>query len=378
MIDEVMRKIGIITIHKIPNHGSVLQAFALQKVLSMMGYNSEIIDYLFPNKYQLNQPSDKEPDDCLSIKELVLKYLFAFQILKQRNNIKRFIKNHLNLTLREYVSPDDISKETFDYDIYVSGSDQIWSTQHTKGDPSFLLGFAPDTVKKISYASSFGRAIVEDKYKASYTKLLNRFSSISVREESAVQLIDSLIGRKPTVVLDPTLLLNRNQWNEIARKERVIKGKYIFCYFLNYSFNAHPFVEKIADDFQKQTGFKLVWGIRPPKRFCNPNTIFKVGASVEEFLALIRDAEIVLTTSFHGTVFSVNYGRPLLSIVDDKYTNDNRQINILKSLGLENNILSVHDEIPSYEVAYYNDVITQQRLKTLIESSMNYLKGALI
>lgn len=372
-----MKKIGIITIHKIPNHGSVLQAYALQKACAGLGYNVEIIDYLFPNRFQSEQPANEEPDDHLTLKEKFLKYAFAFSILKQRKGIQSFVKRYMNLTKREYIHPNELKSTEFDYDIYISGSDQIWSPFHCKGDTSFLLDFAPDNSIKLSYASSFGKANVPDRYISDYRRCLNRYNHLSVREESGASLVEEITGKRPEVVLDPTLLLDATQWNEIAKQKRIVKDKYILCYFLNYSFKAHPYVERIADEIHQQTGYKIVWAIRPPKRLINKHTHFEVGASPEDFLALIRDAEIVLTTSFHGTVFSLNYGRPLLSIVADKSSSDNRQVNILKMVGLESNILSIHDSIPYYKVADYDTSKVAARLSELREESMNYLVKAL-
>ncbi len=134
------------------------------------------------------------------------------------------------------------------------------------------------------------------------------YESIGVRENTGVKLIEQLTGRKDArVVLDPTLLLDKHSWNKIAVQSRIIKEKYILCYFLNYSFDSFPYVDELASHIQKITGYKLVKVARPPRNFYESNTYHCVGASPEEFLALMRDAEFVITTSFHGTAFAVNF-----------------------------------------------------------------------
>lgn len=372
-----MKKIGIITIHKIVNYGSVLQAYALQQICEQKGFCVNIIDYHFPNDYHLSKPSNIEPDSVLTLKEKILKYAFGIQLLRQHKGISNFVKKYLHLTQKEYCSPIELQKANFDFDIYISGSDQIWSTHHCKGDPSFLLHFAPDTSNKFSYASSFGGALVEEDFKKMYIENLSRLNNISVREQSGAKIVKALIGKDAAVVLDPTLLLDRTEWNKIAIKERIIKEKYILCYYLNYSFNAHPYVEILTDKLQKQSGYKIVWLARPPKRFLNKKTSFCIDASPETFLALIRDSEAVLTTSFHGTAFAVNYGKPVISIVKNKNSLDSRQADLLRSLGLYDNIIELDAPIPSLKIAYYDESKEQETLSLLRKQSLLFLDKSL-
>ena len=262
-----MKTVGIITIHKIENYGSVLQAYALQRQCELLGYVVKVIDYQYPNEFQKVQPANIEPDSIITLKQKILKYLYAIQIILHNHRIRGFSKRHHNLTDRCYISPDDILNNPPKFDIYLTGSDQVWNSHFCKGDPTFLLHFAPDDANKVAYASSFGSSGFNDKYKDLYIKLLSRYSSLSVREAAGIQIISNLIHKGSKVVLDPTLLLGPSEWNKIATPRRVIKEKYILCYFLNYAFDAYPYVDELADHFQKITGYKIVRVGKPPKKY---------------------------------------------------------------------------------------------------------------
>lgn len=372
----IMNSIGIITIHKINNYGSVFQAYALQRVCEQLGYRVEIIDYKFPNKYHLDNPyvnkNKVQPSEPRWIK-----VLFAGALIRQHKGIADFVARHQNLSVSSFRSPNELAQTPPQYDIYITGSDQLWSPRHCNGDPAFMLHFAPDNALKISYAASIGSNSIPEQLHESYRTLLSRYAHISVRESSSVGLIETVVGRPASVVLDPTLLLNKEEWNTIAAQRQLVKKPYILCYFLNYSFNAFPFVEDFAEQIRRFTGYQLVHVARPPHQFNLHNRIYKVGASPEEFLALVRDAELVLTTSFHGTAFAINFGRPVFSIVEDKNAADSRQADLLRKLNLDENIVSVKDCFPKPSIARYDTETEQARLDRLRAESLNFLEKAI-
>ena len=371
-----MKSIGIITIHKINNYGSVLQAYALQQVCKNFGYEVEIIDYNFPNTFHRNNKyatvCDSQPTEPKWIK-----LLFAKALIKQHKSISNFVKHYQCLSKLTYNSPDELRENPPQYDVYITGSDQLWSPRHCNGDPAFMLHFASDKALKISYAASIGSKHIPEDLRDRYKELLSRYKHIAVRENSGVEIIKDIIGDKAHSVLDPTLLLNKEEWNKIACSKRLIKKKYILCYFLNYTFNAFPYVDKLAEYMHQQTGYEIVRVARPPHKLVLSHTHYRIGASPEEFLALIRDAEMVLTTSFHGTAFAVNYGKPVLSIVKDRNDGDSRQVSLMDNLGLYDKVLSITDEYPSKEQLYYNVEEEQMRLETLRKESKQYLINAL-
>ena len=371
-----MKSIGIITIHKINNYGSVFQAYALQKVCEDMGYKVEIIDYTFPNNHHRNNSfakvADTQPKEPRWIK-----LLFAKALLKQHRGIANFVHKYQHLSSLTYNSPEDLKSNPPQYDIYITGSDQLWNPRHCNGDPAFMLHFTSDEALKISYAASIGANDIPKDLHPLYKELLGRYRHISVRETSGVDVIRKVTDKKATTVLDPTLLLDKNDWNKIATPKRLVQKKYILCYFLNYSFNAFPYVDELADYIQKQTGYEIVRVARPPHKLMFNHTTYMVGASPEDFLALVRDAEIVLTTSFHGTAFAVNYGKPLISIVEDRNASDSRQVSLLNSLGLMKQVLSISDDFPSFESSIYDIDSEQKCLEVLRCESKGFLFKAL-
>ena len=146
---------------------------------------------------------------------------------------------------------------------------------------------------------------------------------------------------------------------------------------MNYSFDAFPYADIIAKEVQRQTGYKIIKVARPPHKLTFNNIRYNIGASPEEFLALVRDAEIILTTSFHGTAFAINFGRPVFSIVKSKNNSDNRQSNLLMKLNLEKNIIPVSAPLPSVTDAIYDNKIVESKLSSLREQSISFLKEAL-
>lgn len=368
-----MKSVGIITIHKINNYGSVLQAYALQKVFENMGCKVEIIDYNFPNEYHIQHQytikDNNQPNEPSWIK-----MLYAFDLIRQHRSINAFVSKYQHLSKIQYHSPDELKRTPPKYDIYITGSDQLWNPHHCGGDPAFLLHFAPENALKASYAASMCINVLPTELTNLYCSLLNKYQFISVREFSSVQVIKNLTGKNVSNVLDPTLLLDRNQWNEIASKKRIVKKKYILCYFLNYTFNAFPYVDYLAKYIQQQTGYEIVRVARPPHQLIISHTIYKIAASPEDFLALVRDAEIVLTTSFHGTAFAVNYGKPVFTVVQNKTASDSRQVDLMYSLGLDKQILSINDKMPDISKSNYDSVKEQNVLETLRQKSIDYLK----
>lgn len=368
--------VGIITIHKINNYGSVFQAYALQKVCEDLGYRTEIIDYNFPNIQHSNNKyatkSDTQPNEPKWIK-----LLFANALIKQHNGISQFVHKYQHLTSAVYNSPEELKSKTPCYDIYITGSDQLWNPRHCNGDPAFMLHFAPDKALKISYAASIGSKNIPEELHSLYKELLSRYKYIGVRENSGVDIIKNVVGKQATTVLDPTLLLNKDEWNKIANHKRLIKKKYILCYFLNYSFNAFPYVDDLTEYMRQQTGYDIVRVARPPHKLKCKQTHYRVGASPEEFLALVRDAEMILTTSFHGTAFAVNYGKPVFTIVQDRNASDSRQVSLMENLGLEKQILSLSDSFPSKEYFMYDVVKEQNCLEQLRQESKQFLINAL-
>lgn len=377
-----MQSVGIITIHRIYNYGSILQAYALCRVVREMGYDAEVIDYVYPNEFQktyIVDNVDKAKKKSIGSKQKILKYCYALELLGQHKKMRYAIKDLIPLSTQKYYSIEDLMNISDKYDIYLTGSDQVWNPIYTKGDPAFLLKFVAESKKKISYAASFGISEIDKKYRRLYSDLLQRYNHVSVREKNGERLVSELTENRmcAKTVLDPTLLLDRVQWNSLLSPKRLIKKQYILCYFLNYTFNAFPYADQLIEYFQKCTGYEVVRLGRPPVKLFNHRQRFYVDAGPLEMLQLVRDAELVLTTSFHGTAFAVNFGIPVYSVVESVYANDSRQINLLGQVGLNNRVISIGDPFPSMDNLQYDISYSQYSLCELRKQSLEFLKQSL-
>ena len=219
-----MKKTATITFHKAVNYGAILQAYALQRSILKLGIDNDIIDYdckLISNVYKLI--------NIKSVKSFI-KSLIAFRIYYyKKNKFKSFIKKYIILT--NPVTKDILKSEEFNnkYDFFITGSDQVWNYEITNLDDAYFLNFVKDESKVKSYAASFGISCIPENLRLKYKNYLKRFSSILVREKTGAKLIENLIDKKVNIVLDPVLLLNKNEWNEIIFKTKFddIKDKYI-------------------------------------------------------------------------------------------------------------------------------------------------------
>ncbi len=376
------KTIGIITIHKIHNFGSVLQTYALWKILREQGYSVEIIDYKFPNEFHLSASDDKSAEakkyPKVTLQEKIMKAVYAHALIKQHRLTDTFL-SRMNVPLSNvnYSSREQLLKFPPKYDVYISGSDQIWNPRYTHSDDIFLLSFAPDSSRKVSYASSFGVTNLPQDVCVKFAKYFNRYDRISVREDSGVSLLKTVFSKESTCVLDPTLLLNARQWKYFLKINTSTPDQpYIFCYFLNYSFEAFPYAEDFALHIRKATGLNLIFGGRPPKKIITKGIEYRVDIGPENFISLIDNAKLVITTSFHGTAFAVNLGKPVYSIVDT-LTGDDRQAAFLRGLGLNSRIVELDSPMPENDFFNSGDKNTIKLLEGKRRESIEFLLGSI-
>ena len=363
-----MKKIGIITVHRLPNWGSALQGYALQKVVESLGYVCECINYSYPNPWHEERGSWKRRIPPL--KTRILRRL-GLRAPSLQQLVDKFVDSEIKES-REYTTFDDIHNDSPEYDIYMSGSDQIWNWRTMCADPTYLLDFAPKDKPKIAYSSSFSvNYIPEDLWKM-YSKCLSEYKAISVRESNGSRLIKELIGREVPVVLDPTLLLNNKQWKKLASKARwkqKMPNKYILSYMLNYTFNPKPTMTALLNHLQHRYQCPVIMLGRPNEMF--NGDIFQMsksqGIGVYEFLWLVSHASVVASSSFHGSAFAVNMGVPLLALVEKEDQEDDRIPSFLSSVGLSENLVTIHtdfgklDKDGSYDVESAHKKLDMQR-----------------
>lgn len=351
-------KIGLFTIYQVPNYGSVLQAYATQCILEKLGHECTIINYRYPNKWHWSQGAP-HPNK--------LKRIFRTIYPSRKTRVlDRFRQKYYHLS-RCFRNLDELNNADWsNYDAFIVGSDQVWNPRFMKGDKAFMLSFVPTDKARYSIASSFATDSLPDNLRLKYYKELTQFSAISVREPSGISIIQKEIGLKcpVEVVIDPTLLLSKEEWlSLIPRSSFYKKRPYILFYMWTYAFEPRPYIFEIVRYFQKQMDCEIIAleGFASPEKSGGIVMQDASTSTIPEFIDLFANADLVITSSFHGTAFAINFGCPLISIVPDN-VGDNRQAALLKSVGAENCIVkkgnSIHEITP-----YYKDSVEKMLTK---------------
>lgn len=367
-----MKKVGLITIYHVPNYGSVLQTYATQVLLEKLGMECHIINYKYPNEWHFAQGRLRP-----TIKSII-GHLFGLKPSHRKaNKLIDFKKKNFNFT-KLYKNLDELKNADWSgYDMFAVGSDQVWKAHFTLGDSAFLLSFIPEDKYRISIASSFASKNVPDKFIEKYKKHLSKFNAISVREHNGIDIIknDLQLGCTPEVILDPTLLLSKEQWMEtVSRSTFKKKKKYILLYMLTYAFEPRPYIFDILKHLQAKENYDIIAleGYTPKEHANNLLMTDKSDSSISEFIDLFANADIVVTSSFHGTAFAANFGIPLISVVPDG-NEDDRQSSFLRSVGLEQCIAKTGIPVNNIEYNYDKDTALK-KLTELRKKSIEWIK----
>lgn len=336
------KKIEVITLHRIVNYGSVLQAYATQYTLENMGYDVEFLDYYPERMHLLGMLKRIKNKNNKLKKSLILRtiakcIMFPSYILRF-SRFNEFIKSKLKLSPITYYTANEIDNNPPIADYYCTGSDQVWNSGwNEKIDGSFFLNFDTKNKKCFSYAASFGKSNLEDWEKNETKKLLEKYSNISMREKSGVEILENLGIKNSINVLDPTLLLNKEEWSKLASDK--YKGKnYIFVYNLNRNKKIDKYVEKLS----KEKHLKIYYVSYALHEFYKKGKM-KCNVSVADFLSLIKYATYVVTDSFHATAFSINFNTDFMIVFPEKYST--RVKNILEITGLESRIVDNCEDV---------------------------------
>lgn len=369
---EKKKSVGIITMHRVLNCGSAIQAYALQKVVKNLGFDVEIIDYQYPNKYH------KDLHKIVNIRGYIKEIYGFFINIRRRINFRQFYKKFLNLSEYHYDSKEKLSLLKPHYDIYLSGSDQVWNPKSIAFDTSFMLSWV-GSGKKVAYSGSFATTHIPNEYKNVYSKALAQYDSLSVREESSLSLVKELSGKNAKFVLDPALLLGPDDWNDIIQDADVhVDGEYILIYLLGYSFNIYPWAYNLISYLEKKYKRQVVilaMSRTYQYRLKNKHIVHKI--SPQNFLSLIANASLVVTDSFHATAMSINFQVPFYSLIKDKTSKDNRVYSLLLSMNAEDRAIvkdSSFDELPTINMNYEP---INAKLQSLRKDSISYLLKSL-
>ena len=363
--------IGIITHHLVRNYGAALQTYALKHVLNELGHDSHVIDYRHPihiTALRIFRPSTK------GFVRTILKYgviLSRYSRLKRRSDrFAQFGQARFNLS-KPYHSYKQLSSEPPPCDAFICGSDQIWSPISTR-DPAYFLSFAKDTQATcIAYAPSFGVDVIPEEQEEMLKERIAAIPHLSVREEQGRQIIKDLIDRDVDVVLDPSLLLDGDHWRSVAGSSFDCPEQYILVYDLQN----RPILSAIVDFLQERIGPLPVIAIAAGPDIGIKNAAkYVYDAGPSDFLQLVANAKFVVTDSFHGTVFSILFGKPFFT-VPHTLTNS-RLSSILERLKLHDRIITdvgaiVDDPIVlDFSNAY--SILDQER-----DKSLSFLKSSL-
>lgn len=304
------RDFNIVTLHRAKNYGAVLQAYALRTFLENAGYEAGVFD-----AQQIAAPVKKTP------RNMMIKGLLKLERLKYRSDFERRDKKFDRFV-------DDwlhVNKER-EASVFLSGSDQVWNP--IVFNPDYYLEFVTPPSVKASYAASIGVSELNPDYYHVYSEKLKGFSSISVREQSAAKELKKALGQqtKIRVDLDPVFLLTKEQWSMMAEKSPLVISKgYILLYILHVPSN----LNELCRWLKRELNLRLVLidstGLLR-KQVTSDEVLLDVGPL--DFLSLIKGAEVVITTSFHGTAFSVIFEKEFYSIVNSSFAS--RVNNILQ------------------------------------------------
>lgn len=376
-------KIDIITFHFVSNCGGVLQCFATQKFLEKHGYEVSIIDYR-PEYHVIRYKAFKNPFIYIKYyskqfqgRSLPKKVLLAIRAFgrciyldlnaSERNVTKLFegfIKKNFNLT-QKYVSIEQLKRNPPVADVYITGSDQLWNPDLLNGDfdPAYFLKFGPMDIPRISYAVSSGRELSTQEI-SKLKALSDALTAISMREYSAQ--IAKVIERDIHVCIDPTLLLDAEDYYSIESKITESEP-YIFVYGFENTSGLHDALEIAKGKYQCH----IING--SPHRIKLDDPVQKLrDYGPDRFLSLIKNAECVVTNSFHGTAFAIIYKKDFITISHS--TRGGRMTNLLYNLGLSSRLWGSSDfdfrGLPDYETIEDN--------KSLLRMySSNYLLEAI-
>ena len=374
-------KVGILTFHRATNYGTALQAFATEKGIKKLGVDTEIIDYR--PEYIERTLKVRKLRNAKSLKEIlsiiVNAVLYPGMAKRKAESFKRFF-SLMDVSKKVCLTTDEVAQTALEYDAVLSGSDQLFNRNITGDDMTYFLPF--EHRRKLSFASSFGERSLTKERVGEIAPFFSDFDALSVREKTAQDILLNIKSVNPdakdaTSVLDPTFLLSKDDWNEYARDNlKLPKDGYILTYYMIET----ELLCKITNELQKRTGLKVV-NIKPSKK----QVVLHQGknlayAGPAEFLACYKNASYVVTNSFHGTAFAINYGVPFFTSklpVSMAGEVNSRLSDICELFDISHRFLDTEQKLSVTDFTKPFEKETEKILSNLREHSFEYLKDAL-
>jgi coenzyme F420-reducing hydrogenase beta subunit len=349
-------KIGVITFQRALNYGALLQAYALQQFLTKEGYDPNLIDY-YPTTFK----NERKLINFSSLGQLT-KSLIKFPMYKKKvDAFNRFLKK-CNIT-KIYRSSIELEKLNKEYDLFISGSDQVWNSKWNFNDPNYFLSFA-DVDKRYSYAASIGNNMMSDIQEEIIKEKLNSFSKISLREESTSKwLKDILPNNDIETNIDPTLLLSKDEWLKITLKNK--EKPYLLIYMLENNGDLLDFAKKEA----KRRNINIIQ-IKDVFKNEDPEIKFASCISIERFVTLFANADFIVTNSFHGLAFSTIMEKDFVLAMQKAHNAPNERLSsFIEKFSLQNHLLDSYEpSLNDYELV--KSVINKEK-----DTSSIYIKA---
>ena len=353
-------QIKVITRHTPNNYGSLLQSIATLRVIESLGHQCEIIDYWKRDEVGLQGILTSLQGKSLWKNSLFKRMAYvALRYPGEKIAALRFDKmrrRYLKLTPRCY-SMEEL--ESLQADVFMTGSDQVWGPLLDGGyDEAYFLSFVKEGIRKVSYAGSFGRTEFSDIIIAFYKRLLSKYDALTVRESSAVKLLEEWGIDCGGQVLDPTLLLDSSQWSGYIEED--VKKEYV----LIYEIHNNPRLDDYAKRFAAHVGLPLV-RVSPTFHQLARGGRFVFCPEIGTFLSYIKNARYMLTDSFHGTAFAINFHTPFLEVLPNNKTGARNQ-SILQLTGLEDRIVTDFNDFSladrQIDYAKVNEIMHRERV----------------
>ncbi len=380
--ENTIMKAAIVNRTNLKNYGSVLQVYALAEAVKSLGYEPCVVW----ESGNLSKHFDFRLSKVLrtAVKALAHPQLLR-SILRTICEVKekgapdaeaadcfdRFVRKYIPQTLYTHGALARIAKGNL-YGKFICGSDQVWCSTGAFVDPLMYLQFAPED-KRIAYAPSIGRDYIPSYNRREMRKYISGIPFVSVREKDGQRLINELTGRKVPVLLDPTLLLDKEAWRKIGNPKAVPEQKYILCYFLDTPTEA---VQREIIRCAKAQGCLIVALGRALPYIPSEMLLSAITAGPSEFLSLEESACCVITDSYHGMLFAINFERDFWSVERNyrQFDQSSRQKSILEELELT-------ERYQARRYAFINKRIDYQRVRCLLEKkkkeAMAFLDKAL-
>lgn len=380
-----IKRVGILTFVKVGNYGAELQAYALSRILrEVYGCEAQIFDCSiksvslqgFENRIQCRK-SLKNRLKLVFVYALEnLFSAFFFMAKKGRiNKFREFYAKCMVFTPFRVDSFQMLYESDFCFDAIIVGSDQVWNYTYPFSPEPFLLTFVPRGIRKISYAASFGRKDLPSTWHDLYRKALGDFYAVSVRETTAVSILEEL-GISSVEVLDPTFLLTKEEWRESLNLSFDVDNKeerYVLVYELLRSDSIIKLARRIADRYH----CKIIYLSSRifPLHFL-PDITCVCAAGPREFVQFFMNASFVLTTSFHGTAFALNFNIPFYSLINRKRVLNSRIVDLLKLVGLQDRLVydDSLDSMSSFDMSFEQSMNKLDELRSL---SFSFLTNSL-